>query len=490
MRHLRISISSIIAIALLFYGRKIVNSSLCVGQAGRIDSLMNAVYRRGQFTGAILVASHGRIIYEKAFGFADRERQRPFTLDTREYIGSISKQMTAMGIMILHDRGKLRYDQPVKDFFPELPLCMQPVTIRDLLYHTSGLALFDDFPNMTEQDVFRILLAQKELRFPPGKKFEYCNAGYSLLGMIIEKVSGQTLNGFLQANLFARLGMRHTLLTENGHRDTARAIGYTLFGAIDNYDTYMGGNASVVSTVGDLYLWDQGIAQDRLVSRKTQKEALTPSSKVTGNRALVLKDPMFGDKSYGFGLWLADRDGGLDSWHDGAFSGYAAYNERVTAGRTVIAEVSNLRGAALYEIRQAIVDILGGRPYKLPKLSAAVWLDNTIKTAGVDSAVSAYRQLYRSADPDYEFSEAAINSYAYILLRTGRVREAIKVFQLNAGLYPNSFNVYDSLADGYEKAGDKAAALATCKKALAVDPTNTYMKQRIASLEKNQPQGH
>lgn len=301
--------------------------------------------------------------------------------------------------------------------------------------------------------------------------------------MIIEKISGQTLNGFLQANLFTPLGMHHTLVTGDGHPDTTRAIGYTLFGTINNYDTYMGGNASVISTVGDLYLWDQAMAKDRLVSRKTQQEALTPSSKVTGNTALVLKDPMFGDKSYGFGLWLASRNGGQDIWHDGGFSGYTAYNERITAGETVIAEVSNLRGAAIYEIRQAIVNILEGRPYVLPKLSGAVWLDKTIKTSDVDSAISAYQRLYQSADPDYKFSELELNSYAYILLRTGRIGEAIKVFQLNANLYPSSFNVYDSLADGYEKAGDKAAALAACKKALAIDPTSTYMQQRIASLE-------
>ena len=485
MKQLIISSCCILSIITLCYKPKIVGKPLQAGQAGRIDSLMNAVYRHGQFTGAVLIASHDKIIYEKAFGFADRQRQRPFTPDTREYIGSISKQMTAMGIMILHDRGKLRYDQPVRDFFPELPGCMQRVTIRNLLYHTSGLALFDDFPNMTEQDVFKILRTQKELHFPPGEKFEYCNAGYSLLGMIIEKISGQTLNGFLQANVFVPLGMHHTLVTENGHPDTTRAIGYTLFGDINNYDTYMGGNASVVSTVGDLYLWDEAIARDRLVSRKTQTEALTPSSQVTGNSALVLKDPMFGDKSYGFGLWLASRDGGQDIWHDGAFSGYTAYNERITAGETVIAEVSNLRGAPVYEIRQAIVNILKGRPYVLPKLSGAVWLDKAIKTSGIDSAVSAYQRLYQSGDPDYEFSEAALNSYAYILLRAGRVQEAIKVFQLNASLYPNSFNVYDSLADGYEKAGDKAAALATCKKALAIDPTSTYMQRRIASLERH-----
>jgi CubicO group peptidase (beta-lactamase class C family) len=160
---------------------------------------MTALYQRDQFSGAILVASHGHVLYENAFGMANREKHHPFKLNTHEYIGSVSKQLTALGIMILHDRGKLSYDQPIKDIFPELPACMQPVTIRNLLYHTSGLTIFDDYPNITEQDAFKLLLAQKELQFKPGEKFEYCNTGYSLLGMIIEKVSGQSLSRFMSA---------------------------------------------------------------------------------------------------------------------------------------------------------------------------------------------------------------------------------------------------------------------------------------------------
>jgi len=480
-----ISLCCIFSIVTLCYGQKNVGRPLPAGQIGRIDSLMNAVYQRGQFTGAILVATHGKVLYEKAFGMANREKHLPFTTDTREYIGSISKQFTAVGIMILHDRGQLKYEQPVRDFFPELPACMQPVTIRNLLYHTSGLALFDDFPNMTEQDVFKILLAQKELNFHPGEKFEYCNAGYSLLGMLIEKVSGQTLNAFMQTNIFKPLGMHNTLVNEINHPDTTRAVGYTLYGTINNYDTYMGGNASIVSTVGDLYKWDKAIALNRLISRETLKEALTPSSVATGNAALVREDQMFGAKSYGFGWWLGSRDGGQDIWHDGAFGGYTAYNERITVSETVIAEITNLRQANVYEVRQAILDILGGRGYQLPKIFGSVWLNEHIKTLGIDSAVNAYQRLYRSGDPNYDFSERVLNNYAYILLRAGRVQAAVKVFQLNTVLYPNSFNVYDSLADGYEKAGDKTAALESCKKALTIDPTSTYMQQRIASLEKH-----
>lgn len=464
-----------------------INGNLFAQQSKseKIDSLMTALYNRGQFTGSILIADHGKVVYEKAFGMADRGTKTPFALTTQEYIGSISKQFTAMGIMILKDRQKLNYNQSIRDFFPELPAFMQAVTIRNLLYHTSGLAIFDDYPDMTEKDVFNILLKQDKLHFTPGEKFEYCNAGYSLLGMIIEKVSGQSLNTFMTENIFKPLGMYHTEVSEINHRNTRRAIGYDLYGGVNNYDTFMGGNASVISTAEDLYKWDEALYHFKLVKPQTLAEAFTSSNQVMNNPALLLKDGMFGDKSYGFGIWIAIHNGAKDFFHDGAFSGYMIYNERMTSSHTTIIELSNLRHNYAYDIRQAIVNILEDKSYRLPKMTASVWLNNKISTEGIDSAISEYRALLKSDTANYDFSENDLNHYAYILLRTNRVNEAIKVFQLNTALYPNSFNVYDSLADAYEKAGNKAMALESCIKALKLDPNNEYEKNRIKGLQSN-----
>ena len=453
-----------------------------------IDSFMTALYDRDQFSGSILIARNGKVIYEKAFGLADREKQFPFTTGTREYIGSISKQFTAMGIMILKDRGLLDYSQSVRHFFPELPVCMQVVTIRHLLYHISGLALFDDSPNMTEKDVLNILLKQGSLRFSPGDKFEYCNAGYSLLGMIIEKASGQSLNAFMRINIFEPLGMRNTFVNEIDHRDTARATGYTLYGTINSYDSYMGGNVSIISTVGDLFKWDESLYNSQLVKSETLAEAFTPSSVVMNNPSLTLKDNTFGDKSYGFGWWIAMHDGSKDFFHDGAFSGYIAYNERLTAAHLSIIVLSNLRQPFVYDIRSGIVHILEGSPYSLPKIPGSVWLHRKTATLGIDSAISLYRIMQQSADPDYNYAEIVLNSYAYLLLRAGKVDAAIKIFTLNAAIYPGSFNVYDSLADGYEMSGNKALAIESCKKALQIDPANEYEKNRIKTLEKGNQQ--
>ncbi|HZY36434.1 MAG TPA: serine hydrolase [Mucilaginibacter sp.] len=464
-----------------------INSNLFAQQSKteKIDSLMTAVYNRGQFTGSILIADHGKVVYEKAFGLADREKKIPFTVNTQEYIGSISKQFTAMGTMILKDRQKLNYNQSIRDFFPELPAFMQPVTIRNLLYHTSGLAIFDDHPDMTEKDVFNILLKQDKLNFTPGEKFEYCNAGYSLLGMIIEKISDQSLNTFMTENIFKPLGMDHTEVNEISHRNTSRAIGYTMYGGIDSYDSFMGGNVSIISTAADLYKWDEALYHLKLVKPETLAEDFTPSDQVMKNPALLLKDNTFGDKSYGFGIWIAMRNGAKDFFHDGAFSGYMTYNERMTSSHTTIIEVSNLRHDPVYEIREAIVNILENRPYRLPKITASVWLNDKIAAAGIDSAISGARVLLNNYAADYDFSQNDLNGYAYTLLRANQVNNAIKVFELNTELYPNSWNVYDSLADAYEKAGDKAKELENCKKALELDPNNEYEKNRVKGLQSN-----
>ncbi len=452
----------------------------------RIDSLMIALNSRGQFTGSILIADHGKLIYKKAFGLADRQNNILFTPETKEYIGSVSKQFTAMGIMILKDRGKLEYDEHIRVFFPELPVCMEPVTIRHLLYHISGLALFDDYPNMTEKDVFNILMKQESLRFSPGEKFEYCNAGYSLLGMIIEKISGESLNEFMKANIFKPLGMDQTFVNEISHPDKTRAIGYTIYGTIDSYDTYMGGNASIISTVDDLYKWDQELYHCKLVKPQTLAEGFTPSSVVLKNPALNRRDALFGEMSYGYGWWIGTYNNAEDFHHDGAFSGYISYVERIPDKKISVIELSNLRHMPAYEIRTAILNIMEDKPYTLPKINGSYFLHEKSQTIGMDSAIALYRVLKKNGDARYDFGELTINSYAYFLLRSNQIGDAIKVFKLNVEDFPNSSNVYDGLGDGYLKAGDKIHAIKCYEKESALDPSNENLKKQIQTLKASQ----
>src|SRR5258706_9026733 len=179
--------------------------------------------------------------------------------------------------------------------------------------------------------------------------------------MIIEKITGLSLNDFMQKNIFQPVCMMHTYVSTEGKPNTKRAVGYTLYGTVNSYDTYMGGNAAVISTVEDLYKWDQELYHCRLVKPATLKEAFTPSSAVMNNPALLLKDNVFGDKSYGFGWWIVSPGNHADLFHDGAFSGYLAYMERMTGLKISVIHLSNLRHPYVLDIRNGIMNILAGK---------------------------------------------------------------------------------------------------------------------------------
>ncbi len=209
------ALSFIFSFSTLFLCAQQPNSTFTqTKKSENIDHFISAITKSGQFMGAVLVAENGKVIFKKGFGFADTKTKEAFTPTTQCYVGSLSKQFTAMGIVILKEQGKIDYDQSIRQYFPELPECYQPVTIRNMLHHTSGLALFDDYPDMTEAAVLDILKNQKSLRFIPGSKFEYCNANYSLLGMLIEKISQKNLDEYLTQNLFKPCGMTNTYVDE------------------------------------------------------------------------------------------------------------------------------------------------------------------------------------------------------------------------------------------------------------------------------------
>lgn len=444
----------------------------------RINTFVSTIHRDGQFSGAILVADHGQVIYKKGFGYADRKNRELFKTDTPCYVGSVSKQFTAMGIMLLQERGKLDYNQSVLTYFPELPEFMQPVTILHLLHHTSGLTLFGDFPDMSEKDVFNILLKQKGLNFTPGEKFEYCNAGYTLLGMIIEKISGETLNDFLTRNIFEPVGMKNTYVNCTALRDRKRAIGYYVFGEEYNYDTFIGGAASVVSTLDDLHLWDKALYTPTIISKKTLEKAFM-SDKLTS------QDDIYGKKGYGYGWFICEKDGKKIIQHDGGFGGFRAYIERQPEQRNTIIFVSNVRHSITAELREGINNILNDKPCVVPGVSWANKIIEESNALGMEQALSNYKRLKNTeGGARYYFNENEANSIGYYLMRNNRLKDAIALFELNTEEYPTSANAFDSLAEACMNAGEKDRAIANYKKALQLNPGSNNAKQMIEKLSR------
>lgn len=430
--------------------------------------------------GAVLVVEKGKLIYKKGVGFANMKTKEKFTPSTPCYIGSISKQFTAMGIVILKEKGKLSFDQSIRQYFPELPEYYQEVSILNLLQHSSGLALFDDFPGMTTTDVFNILKQQTVLRFPPGSKFEYCNANYTLLGMLIEKISAKSLNEFLTTNVFIPAGMKSTYVDEPSIKNRKRAVGYYLFGDEYNYSTYIGGAASVVSTADDLYKWDKMLYNPTIISKQSLEEIFTPGKNDWDSK-------MYGKQGYGFGWFISGDDTTKIIQHDGGFAGFRAYIERQVNKQNSIIFISNTRHELIGEIREAINNILNDKPYNIPKTSAANWIVGKARDKGMKQAILDYKFLAATKDSNtYYFSERECNSLGYYLLRNNKTDDAIQLFKLNTEQFPLSGNVFDSMGEAYLKAGDKENALASYKKAYALDPGNSNAADIIRKLENGQ----
>lgn len=440
---------------------------------------MTDIYKQGQFMGAVLVAEHGKIIYKKGFGFADTKEKEEFKPTTQCYVGSISKQFTAMGIVMLKEKGEIEYNRSIRQYFPELPECYQTITILNMLQHTSGLALFDDYPNMTENDVFEILRKQTSLRFVPGSRFEYCNANYSLLGMLIEKISGKSLDSFLRANIFIPCGMKNTYVDDPTIKNRKRAVGYYLFGDEYNYSTYIGGAASVVSTVEDLYKWDQMLYNPTIISKQSLTEIFTPG----GNK---WESNVYGKQGYGFGWFISGDENDKIIQHDGGFAGFRSYIEREVNKHNSIIFLSNVRHELIGNIREGIANILNNMPYTIPKISGANWIISKAKEVGMKQAILDYKSLSEAKDSNYYFSERECNSLGYYLLRNNKIDDAIVLFKFNVVLFPNSGNAFDSMGEAYLKSGDKESALISYKKAFKLDPGNSNAAEIIKKLENRQ----
>lgn len=472
MKKILITLITIISICWSAYAQKIPSKSK------QINTFISTIHRDGQFSGALLVVEKGKIIYKKGFGYANRQTKELFTTDTPCYIGSVSKQFTAMGIMVLQQEGKLSYNQSVRTYFPELPECMQPVTILHLLHHTGGLALFGDYPDMNEKDVFAILQKQQSLRFSPGEKFEYCNAGYTLLGMVLEKISGETLNDFLTKKVFLPSGMKNTYVNSALIRNRKRAVGYYVFGDENNYDTFIGGAASVVSTIDDLYLWDKMLYAPTIVSAKTLEKAFERDK-------LTSPDEMYGTKGYGFGWFVSEKNGKQIIQHDGGFGGFRSYIERQPQQHNSIIFISNVRHSITGQLREGINNILEGKPYTIPKNSWANKIIEESNTIGIKQAIANFKQTKNAKENNrYYFSESECNSLGYYLMNNKRMNDAIQLFILNTEENPKSANAFDSLGEAYMDAGNKEMAINNYKKSLELNPLNTNAKQMIEKLSK------
>jgi len=285
---------------------------------------------KGALTGAVLVAKQGTILVSQGYGWADADLHVRNTAHTRFRIGSVSKQFTAMAILMLQDQGKLNVHDNLCKYIDSCPAAWQPVTVQDLLIHTSGIPdfiAFDDFPSLIGQPATPLQLIERfkqlPLNFVPGTRWSYSNSGYVLLGYIIERLSGMSYANFLQKMIFTPLGMQDSGYDSNSPSLPAHATGYLSPGVkpvfLDMSEFYSAG--ALYSTVEDLYKWDQIIKVGHLVSSADLQDMFTPHIPCpSGGCALST------DIGYGYGWFIANDDGHRLDYHWGRIDGFRSSN--------------------------------------------------------------------------------------------------------------------------------------------------------------------
>lgn len=330
--------------------------------ATRFDSLFNSVSKQKGFNGNVLVGIHGNAIYKHSFGYSDLKTKEPLNIKSVFQLASVSKQFTAIAIMMLHEQGKLDYSDTIQKFIPEFPY--KNITIRQLLSHRSGLPNYMYFSGkywkkkdfLTNEEVLAQMVKYKpHPEFLPDRRYKYSNTGFAMLALIVERISGLPFHEFMEVNVFQPLEMTSTFVY-NPH--SKKTIEYETKGYNRNrrksYEDFLDGvtgDKGIYSTVEDMFLWDQALYSEKIVKQSTLDEAFTPASYDYKR-----------DNNYGYGFRLDTlADGSRIVYHGGWWRGYNSLFVRRLDDHTTIIILCNKVNWSFGEIKDLlhIVDTAG-----------------------------------------------------------------------------------------------------------------------------------
>ena len=451
-------------------------------RAADIDRLARRYHALSQLEGSVLVADHGKVIYHRAFGLANREWQIPHTTDTAFRVASLTKQFTATLVMQLAEQGKLRLEDPIGKYVPELsPEIGKRVTLHHLLNHTSGIVDYANYPgfwaNRLGEKVPKadfLAIMNRPLEFEPGSQGHYSSSNYTLLGWVIEKQTGKTYSEALDSMVLRPAGMQRTAYDAPERVIPRKASGYVR--ALGEYRPAdplwipnVGAGGGVVSTTGDFFKLDHALAGNALLKPESKRQMFTA----------YVKDDVWGDLGYGYGWLVGTRNIAgkprLVHEHGGNANGFRTLVTRYPEdGKLVVIflnEGNGNKGPEIYRMRRDFTDALYGQAVALPRPSLNELLTAEIRQAGADAALARFDALL--AQSDKPENGDSLNRLAYQYAEAGQATTGISILLRASELFPQDGNLHDSMGELYLALGDKAKAIAAYRRALELDPGNT-----------------
>ena len=462
----------------------VIYSSIAQSKKEKLDELMKAYHGFNMFDGSVLVAENGKVIYKDAFGMANREWDIPNTTDTKFMIGSVSKPITSILMLIQVQKGLISLDKTISDYIPEYSKKNgSRITIRQLLGHASGMPNYDIikdfFPRISRQNVTREdymkLYMDSTLVFEPGKSYYYSSWGYFTLGYIMERVTGKTYSQLMKEDIFDKLDMKDSGSYYHTQIVKKRATGYdyTLGGFTsadfrDQSNTM--GTGDLYSTVEDLFKLHIGITNNTLLNKKLTEEMFTPGIRPW---------------RYGFGWFnqnfkYTPTDSVFVNYHLGMTEGFLSFLVRIPSTNSLVVFLCNSSPTHFFGIASNLMKVLYNKPVNL-KQPVHKALESVIVKNGAVKAVEEYRKM-KADTAHYYVDWLAMNQLGDQLFALKRYEDARIVFENNALEFPERDLALLSLAKTYEELGRKEDAIVYYKKVLAVNPGYEEAKNRLKEL--------
>ncbi|MFA6945249.1 MAG: serine hydrolase domain-containing protein [Pedobacter sp.] len=310
----------------------------------RLDSVINNSIQAGEPGIALYIETNGKVVYKKGFGFTGTESQTKIDPKTNFRLASVSKQFTAMGILLLEKEQKLSFDDPLSRFFPELPeQISSKILLRQLITHTSGIIDYEEIMDnsisapLLDIDVLNLLKTQQTTYFRPGSQFRYSNSAYALLALIVERISDQSFPEFMKERIFKPLKMKNSLVYQAEVKIPKRSMGFArdkdrkLYANDQSNTSAIKGDGGVYCSLNDYSKWTHSIWNNSLIDLPSVLSRLNFSIKeVTGS-------------FYGPG-WFYFNKGNPALFHSGSTCGFSTFSINIPEQKTSIVYFSNIAG--------------------------------------------------------------------------------------------------------------------------------------------------
>ncbi len=454
----------------------------------KIDQYLAKAVTNG-FAGAVLVAKGGEIIFNNAYGLANKEDNIKNTTHTIYDIGSVTKQFTAAAILKLVELNKLKVTDPLNTFFKGLPIDKENISIHQLLTHTGGFIHnigAGDFDHIPTDKFFSELFATALIN-KPGTKFEYSNSGYSILARIIELVSGEDYESFLNTYLFLPAGMKKTGylipdwnpdLYASGYRENVINIGSMAkrYHREAKISWVLKGNGGFNSTLGDMYKWYNALKTNKVLSKELTKVLTTPYIlEYEGGTSYY---------AYGWAIFKTDRKTKRVT-HNGSNGIFFHDFIWLPEEDVVVIYFTNAFTQQIMDVARYIEEMIFDTSYNprpiVEDTSTAILKYALAYDGNLDELSLKMKNTFNNKIKHSWY----LNHLGYYFIEEDQIDKATAIFKLNVTLFPNESNLWDSLGESYLKSMNKQKAIDAYKKALELDPNYGNAMQAKQIIEAN-----